>query len=84
MLREDVLPELGLAKTEFAHRLMISRQHLYALLDEKRPVSPEVAAKLRKLLGNGPGLWLRLQADYDAWRAERVYDVSAIKTLKSA
>jgi len=28
-------------------------------------VSPEMAVRLGKLCGNGPGLWLRMQAEYD-------------------
>lgn len=84
MLREDILPELPFGKAEFARRLHVSRQHLYGLLREERPVTAEVAAKLGKLLGNGPGLWLRLQADFDAWHAERNIDVSYIETLEPA
>lgn len=81
MLREDVLPELPFGKAEFARRLGVSRQHVYSILGEKRPITPEFAARLGKLLGNGPGLWLRLQADHDAWRAEKYIDVSGIETL---
>lgn len=84
LLREDVLPELGFGKAELARRLKMSRQHLYDLLNAKRPVTAETAAKLGKLLGNGPGLWLRLQANYDAWHAERSIDVSDIETISAA
>jgi plasmid maintenance system antidote protein VapI len=28
------------------------------------------ASGFGKLIGNGPAIWLRLQAAYDAWRAE--------------
>ncbi len=82
LLREDVLPDLDFGKAEFARRLGVSRQHVYSILGEKRPVTPEFAARLGKLLGNGPGLWLRLQADYDAWRAEKFIDVSDIEPLR--
>jgi len=34
-------------------------------------VSPEMAVRLGKFCGNGPGLWLRLQAAYDLWHAEK-------------
>ncbi len=84
LLREVVLPDLGIAKAEFARRLKVSRQHVYDLLNEKRAVTAETAAKLGKALGNGPGLWLRMQADYDAWRAERAFDVSDIETIERA
>lgn len=34
-------------------------------------VTPDMAVRLGKLCGNGPGLWLRLQANYDAWKASK-------------
>ena len=51
-------------------------------IEEKKPVSPNVAARIGKLIGNGPAIWLRLQAAYDAWHAEREVDVSKIPTLE--
>ena len=84
LLREDVLPAVGKSKTEIARLLGISRQQLYDILDEKKPVSAGVAVRLGKLFGNGPGSWVRMQAAYDAWHAEREVDVSNIPTLQVA
>ena len=81
---DDILADLGKSKTEIARLLGISRQMLYDILAERKPVSPTVAARLGKLLGNGPEIWLRLQAGYDAWHAEREVDVSNIPTIKAA
>jgi addiction module HigA family antidote len=84
LLREDILPALNKPKAEIARLLGISRQHLYDILGEKKPVSPEVAVRIGKLLGNGPGLWARMQVEYDVWAAERDVDVSGIPTLEVA
>jgi addiction module HigA family antidote len=84
LLREDVIPATGKTKTEIANLLGISRQHLHDILAEAKPVSPAVAVRLGKLFGNGAGLWVRMQASYDTWRAEREIDVSAIPTLSAA
>ena len=65
MLREDVLPALGVGKAAFARALAVSRTMLYDILDERRPVSPQMAFRLGKVLGNGPDLWLKMQATYD-------------------
>ena len=81
---DDIIPDLGLPKAEVARLLGISRQMLYDITSGKKPVSPTIAAKLGKLLGNGPGIWLRMQAAYDAWHAEREVDVSGIPTIKAA
>ncbi len=34
-------------------------------------ITPEMAVRLGKFCGNGPGLWLRMQQNYDLWHAER-------------
>jgi addiction module HigA family antidote len=34
-------------------------------------VTPDMAVRLGKFCGNGPDLWLRLQATYDLWHAKR-------------
>ena len=82
LLREDVIPATGKSKTEIADLLGISRQQLYDILREKKPVSANVAARLGKLFGDGTGPWLRMQGAYDAWHAEREVDLSGIPTLE--
>ena len=83
-LLEDIIPATGLSKAKIAERLGISRQHLYDILRERKPVSPAVAARLGKLFGDGAAVWLRMQAAFDAWHAERDVDVSGIETLEIA
>ena len=82
LLREDMIPATGRTKVEIAGLLGISRQHLYDILNERKPVSPEIAVRLGKLFGDGAGIWTRMQAAYDTWQAERNIDVSRIPTLK--
>jgi addiction module HigA family antidote len=84
LLRDDILPAIEMGKSALANALGISRQHLYDILNEKKPVSPEVAARLGKAFGDGAGVWLRMQAAYDAWHAERTVDVSRIPTIEAA
>jgi antitoxin HigA-1 len=84
LLREDILPALGLTKVAVADALGISRQQLYDILNEKKPVSPEVAARLGRAFGDGAGIWLRMQAAYDAWQAENSVDLSKVRRLKAA
>jgi addiction module HigA family antidote len=84
MLAEDVIPATGLSKTEIASRLGISRQSLYDILNCRQPVTPQMALRIGKLFGNGPRLWLNMQATYDLWLAEQSVDVSGIPTLERA
>jgi antitoxin HigA-1 len=71
IVREDVLPALGLSVSEAARRLGISRQQLHRVLACTHPITPEMALRLGKLAGNGPGLWLRMQQAYDLWHAKQ-------------
>jgi addiction module HigA family antidote len=71
VLREDVLPALGLTVSEAARQLRVTRQTLHRVLSETSAVSPEMAMRLGKFCGNGAGIWLRLQQDHDLWMAER-------------
>jgi antitoxin HigA-1 len=84
LLREVVIPATGRTKIEIANLLGISRQHLYDILREAKPVSPAVAVRLGKLFGDGAAPWLRMQAAHDTWHAEREIDVSEIPTIRAA
>jgi addiction module HigA family antidote len=85
ILREDVLPAIGEPVMTVAKKLGVTRQHLHRILAEKAPVTPEMAVRLGKFCGNGPGLWLRLQQAYDLWHAERALKkvVAKIPTAKA-
>jgi len=83
ILREDVLPALSLTQTECAQRLGVSRLTVSDLLHEKRGVSPDMALRLGRMLGNGPGVWLRMQQAVDLWELERAKasDYAAIERV---
>ena len=71
VLREDILPELKLSVSEAARRLGVSRQQLHRILGCTHPITVEMALRIGKLAGNGPGLWLRMQQNHDLWHAEQ-------------
>ena len=84
-LLREIIPATGRSKVEIATLLGISRQHLYDLLAERKPVSPAVAIRLGKLFGDGAGVWGRMQSAYDTWHAERELAVDRkIPTLTAA
>jgi addiction module HigA family antidote len=84
ILREEILPALGIAKTRLADHLGISRQTLYAILSEERALTADVAARLARAFGNNAAFWLNLQSQHDAWHAARSPDVAKIKPLPQA
>ena len=83
LLREDVMPALGRTRAEIARLLGFSRQTSHAILTKRAPVTPEMVLRLGKLCGNGPDLWLALQARYDLQRLSRAKraEIDAIPTL---
>jgi addiction module HigA family antidote len=85
LLREDVLPAIGEPVSAVAKKLGVTRQHLHRILAEKAPVTPDMALRLGKFCGNGPGLWLRMQQTYDLWHAERALrkEIGRIPTTKA-
>jgi addiction module HigA family antidote len=66
-----VMPELRKQRTvtEIAALLGVSRQTLHRVMAGDIAISPEMAARIGKLVGNGARIWLAMQADYDAWQA---------------
>jgi addiction module HigA family antidote len=86
MLRDDVLPALGMSVVDAAAALNVTRQTLHRVLAGTTAVTPEMALRLGKFCGNGPDLWLRMQQAYDLWHAERQLsdELASIKTAKVA
>lgn len=69
ILREDVLPALGLTVTELAEHLSYSRGHLSTVLNGRAAISADLALRL-ELAGISTGRqWLAMQAAYNLWQA---------------
>jgi antitoxin HigA-1 len=84
ILREDVLPELGLTVTEAARQLGVSRVTLSRILNGRSAITADMADRLGQWLGNGAGIWLRMQTAYDLWQVEHRKHRPKIKPLKRA
>ncbi len=69
VLRE-YLPE-GLAVSEAARRLGVTRQALSALLNGRAGVSAEMALRLEAALGTTAEMWIQMQAGFDLWKARQ-------------
>ena len=70
ILKEDVLPTLGLSVSEAARQFGVSRQLLNKIMAQTHPVTPEMAVRLGRFCGNGAQLWSDLQTRHDVWHAE--------------
>jgi addiction module HigA family antidote len=79
----EILVDHGLNEADAAARLGVSRQTLHRLLAGQQRVSAEMALRLGRLCGNGPEIWLNLQAQYDLAlaRARSGGQAEAVKPL---
>lgn len=71
ILKEDVLPELGLTVGGLAAHLGVSRPHLSRVLNGHAGISADMDLRLSEALAQTPGLWLKMQAAHDLWQASR-------------
>jgi antitoxin HigA-1 len=67
LLREIVIPALPGGANELRRGLRLSDRDLVGLLEGTERVTPALADRLGVFLGNGPGLWLNMQAAWDEW-----------------
>lgn len=71
ILREDVLPSLGLTVTQAAEQLGVARVTLSRMINGRAAISAEMAIRLSQWLGGSAESWLRAQLQYDLWHAEK-------------
>lgn len=81
IIREMCIDPLNLTITEAAESLGITRKTLSMLLNGKSGISPEMALRLSKVFGRTPEGWLRLQLQYDLWRAKQNVDINHLKRI---
>ena len=76
ILKEDVLPALGLTVTQAAEQLGVARVTLSRVINGHAAVSADMAIRLAQWLGGGAEKWLRLQLQYDLWHAKKNSKIS--------
>lgn len=71
ILKEDVLPDLGLTVTDAADQLGVARVTLSRMINGHAAISADMAIRLSQWLGGSAETWLRAQSQYDLWHAEK-------------
>ena len=81
MVAEE-LEALGISAREFACHIGVAPNSVTRTLNEEGPITPEMAVKIAQA-SQGPDadMWLRMQANYDAWQAKTRIDVSHISRI---
>ncbi len=65
----DYLGEMSVS--EAATRLGVTRAHLSRVLNGRAGVSAPMSLRLSAALGTSPEFWLKMQMQYDLWRAQK-------------
>jgi antitoxin HigA-1 len=84
IIRELCVEPLDLTVTEAAEALGVTRKTLSTLLNGRAGISPEMALRLSKVFGRTPEGWLRLQLQFDLWKAEQSIDMTGLKRIEVA
>lgn len=71
ILREDVLPGLGITQAKLAELLGVSRLTVSQILNQHRALTADMAMRLEKLLGSSAESWLRMQEAVDLWNSRQ-------------
>lgn len=71
IIKDDILPSVGLSVTNAAKALGVSRQMLHGILAGRKPLSAVMCLKIARLFGGSAELWMRLQAAYDLKKSEQ-------------
>lgn len=71
VLQDTVLGEGGIAVSEFARKLGVSRVALSRVVNAHAAVSADMALRLAAALGGSAESWLAMQAAYDLWQASK-------------
>ena len=80
----EELEYLGISARTFARNIGVSTSTVTRILNEERPITPEMAVRLSAAIpGPSPEVWLAMQADYDVWQAEHRVDISSITRYES-
>ena len=77
IIKEDILPAVGLSVTAAAKALGVSRRMLHDILGGRKPLSAVMCLEVARLFGSSPEVWMRLQAAYDLKKSEQNKKVMA-------
>ena len=71
ILREMHLKPRRVSVVRFAAAVGCSRKHMSDIVNGRVRLEPEMAARIARVLGTSVRLWVNLQANVDAFDAER-------------
>ncbi|MDA3919013.1 MAG: HigA family addiction module antitoxin [Deltaproteobacteria bacterium] len=65
------MEEMGLNQSALARLCECSPRKINEIINGKRGITPAFAIVLESVLGTTAEMWVRMQAEYDLWRARK-------------
>jgi addiction module HigA family antidote len=84
LLREDVLPPLGIEVTDAAQRLGMSRTTLSRIINGHAGISPDLAIRLERAGISTARFWMNLQSNYELAQAQQRKQPAVQRLLPAA
>lgn len=81
VLLEDFMNPLKLSQYRVAKDIGVSPLRISEIVRGKRAVTADTAMRLARYFGTTPGIWVRLQAQYDLEVAERAHGAEILATV---
>jgi addiction module HigA family antidote len=70
ILREEFLKPMNITSENLAKKLKISTEIINNIIEQKQPITADIALRLARYFQMSPQFWLGLQIDYDLDLAE--------------
>jgi addiction module HigA family antidote len=81
IIKEDFLADYGLTQYALAKALHIPQSRLSSIINGRRSITADTAARLGRFFGNSAEFWLGLQAIYDLGMLERARIEAEVEPL---
>ena len=77
-IKETYIKPLKVSLRMAALKLNVSPSTFSRLIKGKSDISPEMALRLSKVFGRSPESWMRMQTNYDLWRAKQEVNLDCV------
>jgi addiction module HigA family antidote len=81
IIKEDFLADYGLTQYALAKALHIPQSRLSSIINGRRSITADTAARLGRFFGNSAEFWLGLQAIYDLGMLEKARIEAEVEPL---
>ncbi|MSO75295.1 MAG: addiction module antidote protein, HigA family [Alphaproteobacteria bacterium] len=80
----DELEARNMTANALAQALRVTPSRIGEIIAGKRAITAETAVRLGRYLGTGPGLWVRMQGNYDIAKVEQDLGARIAKEVEQA